>query len=220
MLSVFYRGDLLGTNPKLAGSSHIASLKPMWDEEGEFRLFRDYFGLIHLVKNNAICEGDKNSELDNFYDFQFKQRARGDSIGSDRSFSSCSSVDQEMNFENFTAKAPGSNLAPGSPPSRPTVKKNGSGESDVTTKNRKNRGGENGLKASKNRNANVCVFCRNNGESKKVYSSHVLKDLQGNTTCPILRAYTCPLCKATGDQSHTIKYCPKNKNVTKQQTKV
>lgn len=218
MLSVFYRGDLFGTNPKLSGGSHITSLKPMWDEEGEFRLFRDYFGLIHLVKNTAICEEDKHNEIDNFYDFKFTQRARGDSIGSDRSFSSCSSADQEVNFDSFTAKAPGSSLAPGSPPGRPTAKRN-TGDNDTTTRNRKNRGGESGSKSSKNRNANVCVFCRNNGESKKVYSSHILKDAQGNTTCPILRAYTCPLCKATGDESHTIKYCPKNKNAAKQQTK-
>lgn len=63
---------------------------------------------------------------------------------------------------------------------------------------------------SKNANkVSVCVFCRNNGESREFYSSHTLKDSEGSTTCPILRAYTCPLCKANGDQSHTIKYCPK-----------
>ena len=53
----------------------------------------------------------------------------------------------------------------------------------------------------------VCAFCRNNGESREFYSSHNLRDDRGLTTCPILRAYTCPLCNATGDQSHTIKYC-------------
>ena len=58
----------------------------------------------------------------------------------------------------------------------------------------------------------VCVFCRNNGESESVYSSHVLKDAEGRTSCPILRAYTCPICKANGDSSHTIKYCPMNQN--------
>ena len=56
----------------------------------------------------------------------------------------------------------------------------------------------------------VCVFCRNNGELEAVYSSHVLKDAEGRTSCPILRAYTCPICKANGDNSHTIKYCPLN----------
>ena len=58
----------------------------------------------------------------------------------------------------------------------------------------------------------VCVFCRNNGESESVYTSHVLKDTDGRTSCPILRAYTCPICKANGDNSHTIKYCPMNQN--------
>ena len=58
----------------------------------------------------------------------------------------------------------------------------------------------------------VCVFCRNNKESESVYTSHILKDADGRTLCPILRAYTCPICKAHGDDSHTIKYCPENQN--------
>ncbi|CAF1326795.1 unnamed protein product [Adineta steineri] len=53
----------------------------------------------------------------------------------------------------------------------------------------------------------VCVFCRNNGENELIYSSHSLKDSMGNVTCPILRAYQCPICGATGAQAHTIKYC-------------
>ena len=69
-----------------------------------------------------------------------------------------------------------------------------------------NRANNNNKNANK---ATVCVFCRNNGESREFYSSHTLKDNEGNTSCPILRAYTCPLCKANGDNSHTVKYCPK-----------
>lgn len=53
----------------------------------------------------------------------------------------------------------------------------------------------------------ICVFCRNNGENELIYSSHSLKDPLGNVTCPILRAYQCPICGATGSQAHTIKYC-------------
>ncbi|CAL8261803.1 unnamed protein product [Lota lota] len=54
----------------------------------------------------------------------------------------------------------------------------------------------------------ICVFCRNNGAPEEVFGSHVLKTPEGRVVCPILRAYTCPLCSANGDNAHTIKYCP------------
>ncbi|XP_029451552.1 nanos homolog 1-like [Rhinatrema bivittatum] len=57
----------------------------------------------------------------------------------------------------------------------------------------------------------ICVFCRNNGAPEEVYGSHVLKSPDGRVLCPILRAYTCPLCSANGDNAHTIKYCPLSK---------
>jgi len=57
-----------------------------------------------------------------------------------------------------------------------------------------------------------CVFCKNNGEEESYYKRHVLKDSEGRIVCPVLRAYTCPLCNANGDRAHTIKYCPKNNN--------
>lgn len=56
----------------------------------------------------------------------------------------------------------------------------------------------------------ACVFCRNNGEPEAVFSSHNLKDPEGNITCPILYIYTCPICGANGKSAHTIKYCPYN----------
>ncbi|KAK2172143.1 hypothetical protein NP493_989g00006 [Ridgeia piscesae] len=56
----------------------------------------------------------------------------------------------------------------------------------------------------------VCVFCRNNGESEAVYSSHMLKDAEGKICCPVLYIYTCPICGASGPDAHTIKYCPQN----------
>uniref|UniRef100_A0A3P9LKF6 Nanos1b protein n=1 Tax=Oryzias latipes TaxID=8090 RepID=A0A3P9LKF6_ORYLA len=54
----------------------------------------------------------------------------------------------------------------------------------------------------------ICVFCRNNGAPEEIFGSHVLKTPDGRVVCPILRAYTCPLCSANGDNAHTIKYCP------------
>ncbi|CAK9823361.1 Nanos homolog 1 [Anthophora retusa] len=55
-----------------------------------------------------------------------------------------------------------------------------------------------------------CVFCRNNGEEEAYYRKHLLKDADGRVSCPILRAYTCPICGACGDIAHTVKYCPKS----------
>ena len=58
--------------------------------------------------------------------------------------------------------------------------------------------------------ATLCNFCKHNGESRHVYSSHQLKTPDGVVMCPILRHYVCPLCGATGGQAHTLKYCPLN----------
>lgn len=59
---------------------------------------------------------------------------------------------------------------------------------------------------------NFCVFCKNNGEDESVYMAHTLKNDHGQVTCPILFNYTCPICKATGAVSHTVRYCPLNKD--------
>ncbi|KAK4470967.1 hypothetical protein MN116_006472 [Schistosoma mekongi] len=58
-------------------------------------------------------------------------------------------------------------------------------------------------------NVDLCVFCRNNNEPKEVYTSHKVKDRFGRVTCPVLRKFTCPVCGATKDRAHTIRYCPK-----------
>lgn len=58
----------------------------------------------------------------------------------------------------------------------------------------------------------VCSFCKRNRETREFYQSHVLKNDDGVTTCPVLRKYTCPICKAVGDNAHTLKYCPENED--------
>ena len=68
------------------------------------------------------------------------------------------------------------------------------------------------MKRQKNKKTSkkFCVFCKNNGERSDIYMSHVLKDSEGRVTCPVLRKYTCPFCGVSGDNAHTIRYCPRN----------
>lgn len=54
----------------------------------------------------------------------------------------------------------------------------------------------------------VCTFCKTNGEREEIYTSHSLKDSNDKITCPILMRYSCPVCGASGEQTHTKKYCP------------
>ena len=44
-----------------------------------------------------------------------------------------------------------------------------------------------------------CKFCKNNGESKDQFSSHVLRNPNtGQLICPVLRSHICEMCGATG----------------------
>lgn len=43
---------------------------------------------------------------------------------------------------------------------------------------------------------------------KGISSSLVLRNHFNEIECPILMAYICPKCGATGKSAHTIKYCP------------
>ena len=53
-----------------------------------------------------------------------------------------------------------------------------------------------------------CIFCQKSGKPIVTQKSHTLRDENGCVVCPFLRATVCPLCGATGDDAHTIKYCP------------
>ena len=54
----------------------------------------------------------------------------------------------------------------------------------------------------------MCTFCKSNGEAEHIYTSHALKNSINKITCPILMQYSCVECGATGEDTHTIKYCP------------
>ncbi|KAL7631337.1 UNVERIFIED_CONTAM: hypothetical protein RMT77_018363 [Armadillidium vulgare] len=52
-----------------------------------------------------------------------------------------------------------------------------------------------------------CAFCKRNN-AKDFH--HLLKDEFGGVVCPVLSAFTCKMCAATGRNAHTHKYCPVN----------
>lgn len=52
-----------------------------------------------------------------------------------------------------------------------------------------------------------CAFCKRNNAKD---FNHLLKDSTGGVVCPVLSAFTCKMCAATGRNAHTHKYCPVN----------
>ncbi|XP_065361310.1 protein nanos [Calliphora vicina] len=72
----------------------------------------------------------------------------------------------------------------------------------------------NGAKNEKYSSAKHCVFCENNNEPVAVVKSHAVRDSLGRVLCPKLRTYICPICKASGDMAHTVKYCPQKPIIT------
>ena len=69
-----------------------------------------------------------------------------------------------------------------------------------------------GMSSSRSQSRNrTCQFCKRNGETARVYRSHNLTE-DGKVSCPHLRSKVCRLCGATGDNAHTVTYCPFNTN--------
>lgn len=190
------------------------------DEKPQYNVFEDYLGLIKVVfpSFNFSNGHSSNYELTNEFSTEATiHRRRIDSLDSDGLSDSSSSGDREMDSldgnDRFTYQrnpSPPVTAILETPSYSQTLEtfiaaqKNAVNRMHAIVKD--NRHFKNN---SSNNKVTVCVFCRNNGESREFYSSHTLKDSEGNTSCPILRAYTCPLCKANGDNSHTIKYCSK-----------
>nr|CAX32468.1 nanos-like protein [Isodiametra pulchra] len=167
--------------------------------------YSDYLGLANILERNVLVDNierhvqktcplpgaDIFSELDRLFNSN-ETRSRLPSDGwSDSGFSGSGESLSPVSPNSCQSKARDSCLsnaqcAPRTPPSIQLARK---------------------LNAK-----HCCVFCKNNGEMESVYASHVLKNEEGVIVCPILRAYTCPICGVSGDNAHTIKYCPQGNN--------
>ncbi|GAA6083604.1 nanos homolog 1 [Tachysurus ichikawai] len=79
---------------------------------------------------------------------------------------------------------------------------------DVTSESSSGRRSPESQGSVQNSEKSVCGFCKQNGESAEIYTSHRLKARTGRVLCPVLRNYVCPICGATGDTAHTRHYCP------------
>jgi protein nanos 1 len=191
---------------------------PMFDKKGDdsqFSVFRDYLGLINLVRPIGLISS-LDSDLKDYPPlFSMNQRQRMDSLDSDAisdSSSGGSRSESDMLLDSISTNSDSSSsfnpkmAVDAAQTYAQTLESIIAGQKNVI--NRLSLVNKDSRVPKNNSKATVCVFCRNNGESQEFFRSHTLKDSEGNTTCPILRAYTCPLCKENGDKSHTIKYCP------------
>lgn len=194
--------------------------------KAQFNVFEDYLGLINIIRPSHCPSSMKANSCESLvstslFDFP-PERHRINSLDSDSlsdSSSNSGSRDIDMIYDSLSSNGDFSNYSNIPSPPMSTMNEpmlpvyNATLETLLACQKsvlsrlqpmmKESRSSKNTSKTT------VCVFCRNNGESREFYSSHTLKDSEGNTACPILRAYTCPLCKANGDNSHTIKYCPK-----------
>ena len=215
----------VGSSCSTTGSveAETSALQPQVQME-EYNMFHDYLGLVQLVK--SFAREQSSSPVDR------ELRERRDSLGSAGSdFSTSSSGDaaEVMDLyyqyggmdvfkqaftepvDDFSSSLPG--LGSGS--SSSSVSVSFGGDCSGPLPHSLLLGSTTKLPTIAAKKPQVCVFCRNNGETESFYTSHYLKDADGKVTCPVLRAYTCPLCGANGDAAHTIKYCPENSQSVK-----
>ena len=202
-----------------------------------FSVFQDYFGLSNLLQNVKMSEDNPLLQERQTYSSMFQKSTRRLSWESDASDPSVVisptmpnapynyNGDFPDNYQRSQSQDASFKTLP--PPSMRLSKAvrdqifSGSYQNQVNNRQEKVIPGVQQMQVSTSSttrpqaSVQVCVFCRNNGESEAVYSNHILKDAEGRTTCPILRAYTCPICKANGDNSHTIKYCPLNQHAAR-----
>lgn len=209
-------GELPGSSAEASSNDETDGLPPAQvesEEMEEYNLFRDYLGLFSLVKSFAVKVKDAGSNSNaSCSQGEVEVRERRDSLGSAGSELSSNSTESSDLLDLYS-------VYPYVVPEAAAAFYKTSFEVDSDSfpmQPCESRPLPPSLLLEKlptqlpTRKPQVCVFCRNNGESESFYTSHYLKDADGKVTCPVLRAYTCPLCGANGDSAHTIKYCPEN----------
>ncbi|XP_055713174.1 uncharacterized protein LOC129807745 [Phlebotomus papatasi] len=64
---------------------------------------------------------------------------------------------------------------------------------------------------------NYCIYCHEKGYNTDIVHSHRMQIFGGPVICPYLRVIVCPKCGASGDNAHTVDYCPRNRFRTLQE---
>jgi len=169
------------------------------NSNSNYNCFNDYFGFNELVKPlplrypDSLVLGNQGNQTPAFESppaGTWKDQGGWKAVESPAKDSAVSEGGESVEENQMYTPATSPPSTAATPPMVPTVKKNN----------------------GKRNKVQVCVFCRNNGEDESVYSTHALKAPDGKVTCPILFAYECPICRSTGENAHTLKYCPRNPN--------
>jgi hypothetical protein len=68
---------------------------------------------------------------------------------------------------------------------------------------------------TKHNQVKFCKFCKDSGKNETIYTSHTVKDKNGNVCCPILMTTLCNNC---GNFGHTLKFCKSIKVINQKNT--